>query len=114
MTIKDQADFPHFSALDIRVGTILAVEAAATRKPAWRMTIDFGGEIGRRTSCGAYTNYMPEEMVGRQVVAVVNFAVKKMGPERSEALVLGVADPDGPGTIFLTTERPVPPGREVF
>lgn len=110
---KDTADFSAFAALDIRVGTITAAAPANTRKPTLRMTIDFGPQIGTKVSCGAYTNYEPGALVGRQIVAVVNFAPRKMGPELSEVLVLGVASPSG-GTIPLTVDQPAPDGAEVF
>ena len=112
--MKTTADFAAFLALDIRVGAIVSVEPAQTKKPTWRMTIDFGPEIGTRVSCGAYTNYAAEDLVGKQVVAVINFGPKKMGPETSDALVLGVQNPDGPGTIPLTVDRPAPNGGEIF
>ena len=113
MSAKPVADFSHFEALDIRVGRIVKVEAAATRKPTWKMTIDFGAEIGTRVSCGAYTNYAREALLGQQVVAVVNFAARKMGPEISEVLVLGVPHAAG-GTICLMPQQPVEPGVAVF
>src|SRR4051812_48775440 len=90
---KSQTGFMHFEQLDIRTGHVLRVEDAETRKPTYRMTIDFGPELGTRVSCGAYRNYAPDELVGRDVVAIVNFPAKMMGPERSEVLVLGVAAP---------------------
>ncbi|MEJ2410184.1 MAG: tRNA-binding protein [Novosphingobium sp.] len=111
---KPETDYSQFAALDIRVGTILRVAPAETRKPTWRMHIDFGPEIGERVSCGAYTNYRAEEMVGKRVIAVVNFPPRRMGPETSEVLVLGVAAPDGNGTIFLTIDKDAPDGSETF
>lgn len=115
---KPIVPFETFAELDIRVGTVLAVRPAETKKPVWRMTIDFGPDIGERVSCGAYTNYPADRMVGKQVVAVVNFAAKKMGSEISEALVLGIKNPDGQGTILLTVDKmgdqPGPNGAEVF
>ncbi len=111
---KEIADFSHFEALVIRIGTILEVSPAATRKPTWRMLIDFGPEIGRRVSCGAYTNYPADGLPGRQVVAVVNFVPRQMGPERSEALVLGIAAADGNGTIFLSPDKESTNGAVVF
>jgi tRNA-binding protein len=110
---KPTAEFASFAALDIRVGKIVAVADAATKKPTYRMTIDFGPEIGRKISCGAYRNYAPADLIGRQIVAVVNFAPKKMGPEVSECLVLGVPNAAGE-TIYLTPQRDVAPGVAVF
>lgn len=111
---KPAASFASFDQLDIRIGTIVSAERADTRKPTYRMRVDFGAEIGTKVSCGAYTNYDASALVGRQIVAVVNFGPKKMGPELSEVLVLGVNAPGGEGTIFLTTDRPVANGEIVF
>ena len=113
MDMKAIADFANFDSLDIRVGRIVKVEDAETRKPTYRMTIDFGDEIGIKPSCGAYRHYSKEELVGELVIGVVNFAPKQMGAEISEALMLGV-----PGTagevIHFTPESEVPVGVMVF
>jgi tRNA-binding protein len=111
--VKPETDYAQFDALDIRVGRVQRVEVAASRKPTYRMTIDFGPDVGVKVSCGAFRNYAAETLVGRLVVAIVNFPVKKMGPERSEVLVLGVPDGDV-GTIHLTTASPVDPGSPVY
>lgn len=113
MTFKPTADFSSFAALDIRVGRIVKVEDAATKKPTWRITIDFGAEIGTKISCGAYKSYPKESLIGRLVLAVINFAPRKMGPEISEVLVLGVPSQSG-DTIYVTPQRPVAPGVAVF
>lgn len=113
MPIKPTADFSHFDALDIRVGRIVKVEDAATKKPTYKMTIDFGPGIGTRISCGAYKSYPKESLVGQQVLAVVNFAPRKMGPEISEVLVLGVPNANDE-TIYVTPQRPVAPGVALF
>lgn len=113
MSVKPTADFSHFDALDIRVGRIVKVEEAQTRKPTWRMTIDFGDEIGTKVSCGAYRNYAADELIGRQVLAVVNFAPRRMGPEVSEVLTLGVPGDDG-ATIFVTPDKDVAVGVSLF
>jgi tRNA-binding protein len=113
MAIKPTADFEHFAALDIRAGKIVKVEDARTKKPTYRLTIDFGPEVGSKISCGAYRNYAKEALLGKTAVCVINFAAKKMGPEISEVLVLGIADATGE-TIYLTTERNVPLGGAVF
>jgi tRNA-binding protein len=102
-----------FDDLDIRVGRVLAVEEARTRKPTYRLTVDFGPEVGIKVSCGAYRNYSPEDLVGRLVVAIVNLGPMQMGPEVSEVLVLGVTNDRGE-TIFLTTESEVPLGVHVY
>ena len=111
---KAVADFGAFLALDIRVGKIVAAIPGQTKKPTYRMTVDFGSDIGTRISCGAYTNYAQDELVGKQVVAVLNFGVKKMGPEVSEVLVLGVTNPEGTGTLLLTVDKHAVIGSEVF
>lgn len=111
--MKDKATYDSFAALDIRVGTITGVEESRTSKPTWKMTIDFGNDIGTRISCGAYTNYTAEELTGIQVVCVINLGTMKMGPEKSEVLVLGVPAENG-GTIPLTVPDKVVDGLEVF
>jgi tRNA-binding protein len=111
--LKQIAAYSSFEELDIRVGRIIAVEDSLARKPTYRLTIDFGPELGVKRSVGAYRNYAPEQLVDRQVVAVVNFGPKKMGPEVSEVLVLGVDDPDGQ-VIFLTPESEVPLGNAIY
>jgi tRNA-binding protein len=111
--LKTTADFSHFEALDIRVGRIVKVEDAQTKKPTYRMTIDFGPEIGVKISCGAYRNYPKDALIGQQVLAVVNFAPRKMGPEVSEVLVLGVPNEQGE-TITVTPQQPVALGVALF
>jgi tRNA-binding protein len=111
--MKSTADLSHFDALDIRVGRITKVEDAATKKPTYRLTIDFGGEIGSKVSCGAYRNYAPDELLGKQIIGVINFAEKKMGPELSQVLVLGVPNDKGE-TVYLTPESDVSLGVKVF
>ena len=111
--MKPIAEFGHLEALDIRAGRVVKVEDARSRKPTYRLTVDFGPDIGVKVSCGAYRNYGPEQLVGKTVIAVVNFAEKRMGPEVSQVLVLGVANAAGE-TIYLTPESEVPLGGEVF
>jgi tRNA-binding protein len=111
--VKPIADFAAFQSLDIRVGRIVEVAEAKSRKPTWRMTIDFGPEVGTKVSCGALRNYTQEFLVGQQVIAVVNFPPRKMGPEVSEVLVLGVPNESGE-TIFLSPQQHVPLGGAVF
>ncbi|MGI9626498.1 MAG: protein secretion chaperonin CsaA [Longimicrobiales bacterium] len=111
--MKEQAEYASFQALDIRVGRIVKVEEAETRKPTYRMTVDFGEEVGLKVSCGALTNYPKEELEGRQVIGIVNFPALKMGPERSEVLILGAPNEDG-ATIHLKPESDVPLGALVF
>jgi tRNA-binding protein len=111
--VKATTDFSHFEALDIRVGRVLKVEDAETKKPAYRMTIDFGPDIGTKISCGAYRNYPKDALLGQQVLAVVNFAPRKMGPEISEVLVLGVPNEKGE-TSYVTPQQPVALGVALF
>lgn len=113
MSTKPQSEYASFASLDIRIGKIVKVEDAATKKPTYRMTIDFGSEVGTKTSCGAYRNYTPEELIGKQVIGVVNFAAKKMGPEISEVLILGVPNSAGE-TIYITPQSEVALGVQVF
>ncbi len=111
--MKSQADYASFATLDIRVGKIINVEDSKATKPTYRLTIDFDPEVGTKVSVGAYRNYKKEDLIGKQVVGVVNFAPKKMGPEISQVLVLGVANALGE-TIYLTPQSNVPLGNEVF
>lgn len=107
--------FDDFLAVDVRVGTILEVAPnRGARKPAWRLRIDFGPEIGIKTSSAQLVDlYAAEELVGRQVVAVVNFAPRQVASVRSEVLVLGLPDADG-RVVLLTPERPVPNGGRMY
>jgi len=111
--MKDIASFEHFEVLDIRVGKIVNVEDAATKKPTYRITVDFGSEVGTKVSCGAYRNYSKYELAGKQVIAVVNLGAKQMGPEKSEVLILGVPNEQGE-TVYLTPKSEVPIGAHVF
>jgi tRNA-binding protein len=110
--LKQTALTGSFDELDIRIGRVTAVAEARTRKPTYRLTIDFGIELGTKVSCGAYRNYAADDLAGRLVVAVVNLGPKQMGPEISEVLVLGVTNLGG-GTTYLTTASEVPVGAEV-
>ena len=91
--------------VDMRVGRIVEVEDfAEARKPAWKLRVDFGDEVGVRRSSAQITNYARDELVGRLVIAVVNFPPKQIGPVRSECLVLGTYTADG--TVLLLTPEP--------
>ena len=107
--------FDDFLRVDIRVGTI--VEAAPfpeARKPAWKLTIDFGPEIGLKKSSAQITvHYTPEDLVGRQVLGVVNFPPRQIGPVRSEVLTLGFEDETG-AIVLAATDKPVPNGRKLM
>lgn len=105
--------FDEFALIDMRAARILKVEDSLARKPTYRFTLDCGPEIGIKKSCAALTMYAKDELEGRMVVAVVNFQAKKMGPEISEVLILGVPDENG-NVIRLQPERDVQPGARVF
>ncbi|HSJ62435.1 MAG TPA: tRNA-binding protein [Gemmatimonadaceae bacterium] len=100
-----------FAAVEIRVGTVVAVEAfPEARKPAWIVTVDFGPALGvRRTSAQLTDLYSPHDLVGRQVVGVVNFPPKQIGKVRSEFLLTGFHTDDG-AVVIAVPERPVPDG----
>lgn len=103
-----------FEQVDLRVGTIVeAREFAAARRPAYQLVLDFGPEIGLKKSSAQLTHhYTPATLLGRQVLAVVNFPPKQIGPFRSEVLVLGAPDADG-HTVLLAVAAPVPNGSRV-
>ena len=113
--MAEQITYADFECVDIRVGTI--VEAAPfpeARKPAIRMLIDFGPEIGVRKSSAQITvHYTPEELVGRQVMGVVNFPPRQIGPMRSEVLTLGFEDEQG-AIVLAATDKPVPNGKKLL
>ena len=103
--------FDDFLKVDIRAGTVVRAEPyPEARKPAIKMWIDFGPEVGeKKTSAQVTAHYTPETLVGRQVMAVVNFPPRQIGKFRSEVLVLGVSDPEG-GIVLLAPDQPVPNG----
>jgi tRNA-binding protein len=107
-------DFDDFMKVDIRVGRIVRVEDfPEARKPAWKLFIDFGEELGEKRSSAQVTNYTREELDGRLVVAVVNFPPRQIGPFISEVLTLGVPDEDG-NVILLHPDAEVPLGGRMF
>lgn len=103
-----------FERVDIRVGTIRDVEAfPEARKPAWKLTVDFGDEIGQRRSSAQITDlYDAESLIGRQVLAVVNFPKKQIGPFMSECLVTGLAREDG-AIVLVGPDQAIPNGSKL-
>jgi len=109
------ATIEDFEALDIRVGTIVAAEPfPEARKPAIKLRIDFGPGIGEKRSSAQITKYYrPEEIVGRQVLAVVNFPPRQIGRFMSEVLTLGVPDSEG-AVVMIGPDHAVPNGGRLF
>jgi tRNA-binding protein len=106
-------DFDQFLAVEIRVGRVTAVDDfPEARKPAWKLTIDFGSEVGVKRSSAQVKNYGREELEGRLVVAVVNFPPRQIGPFMSEVLCLGASDADG-DVILLAPDADVPLGSRI-
>jgi tRNA-binding protein len=107
--------FEEFERVDVRVGRIIqADEFPQARKPAYKLSIDFGPAIGTKTSSAQLTrHYQRDELVGKLVVAVVNFPPRQIGPFMSQVLTLGVPDGDG-AVVLLEPERDVPLGGRMF
>ena len=104
--------FEQFAEIDIRVGRVTAVEDfPEARVPAWKLTIDFGPEVGTKRSSAQIRNYEREQLEGRLVVAVVNFPPRRIGPFSSEVLVLGALDESG--VILLAPDAEVEPGARI-
>ena len=113
--MTDQIAFSDFLKVDIRTGTIVSAETfPQARKPAFKLTIDFGPEIGIKKSSAQITKYYaPEGLIGKQVVAVVNFPPRQIGPFMSEVLTLGVPDENGE-VVLLHPSLAVPNGGRMF
>jgi tRNA-binding protein len=111
----EQIGWDDFARVDIRVGRITRAEPfPEARKPAIKLWLDFGPEIGERKSSAQITkHYVPEELIGKLVLAVVNFPPRQIGPVRSEVLVLGLPD-DEDQVVLIGPDKPVPIGGRMF
>lgn len=111
----EEITFDDFLKVDIRIGTVVAAEEfPEARKPSYRLLVDFGAAIGRKKSCARISaNYHVDELVGRQVAAVVNFPPRQIGPAMSEVLTLGFADSAGEVVLFAPDVK-VPDGSRLY
>jgi tRNA-binding protein len=115
MIQRSMINFEDFERVDIRVGRIVAAEPfPAAKKPAYRLQIDFGAALGvKKSSAQLTTHYQPDQLVGRLVLAVVNFPPRQIGPFMSEVLTLGVPD-DAGAVVLVVPDRDVPLGGRLF
>jgi len=112
--LSEPAPFESFAALDIRVGRVLAVEEfPEARVPAWKLTIDFGPEVGEKRSSAQITHYEREQLEGSLVVAVVNFAPKRIAGFKSECLVLGALNDENGVVLLRPDEDAAAPGDRI-
>ena len=113
--VAEQIDYAAFERVDVRVGTVVDAQPfPEARKPAIKLVIDFGEGIGRRKSSAQIVqNHKVEDLIGRQVLAVVNFPPRQIGPFMSEVLTLGVPDAEGE-VVLLHPSLPVPNGGRMF
>ena len=113
--MSDEISFADFEKVDIRIGTIVSAEPfPEARKPAIKMKIDFGPEIGEKKSSAQITvHYKPEDIVGRQVMAVVNFPPRQIGPFMSEVLTLGFMD-EGKAVVLANVDHKVSNGSRLM
>lgn len=113
--MSETITFADFEKVDIRIGTVLTAEPfPQARKPAYKLTIDFGTDIGiKRSSAQITVHYQPEDLVGRQVLAVVNFPPRQIGPFMSEVLTLGFADATG-AIVLAGVDHAVPNGAKMM
>jgi tRNA-binding protein len=111
--VSDLIEWEDFAKVDMRVGRIVSVEDfPEARRPAWKLRVDFGPEIGERRSSAQIRNYERDELEGRLVIGVVNFPPKQIGPVRSECLVMGTYT-DGGVVLLLNPEADAAPGDRV-
>jgi tRNA-binding protein len=113
--VSPTISFDDFRKVDVRIGTIVSAEPfPEARKPSLRLTIDFGPAIGqRKSSAQIVKHYSPEQLVGRQVAAVINFPPRQIGPMMSEVLTLGFPDEEG-GVVLIAPDLKVPNGGRLF
>jgi tRNA-binding protein len=113
--MKAQIEFGDFEKIDIRVGKILSAEQfPEARKPAYKLSIDFGEEVGvKNSSAQITTNYVITDLIGREIVAVINFPPKRIASFVSEVLVLGVADEQG-AVVLLQPSGEIAPGSSIY
>ncbi|NKJ04020.1 MULTISPECIES: tRNA-binding protein [Rhizobium] len=113
--MTEEITYGDFERVDIRVGTIIEAETfPEARKPAYKLRIDFGPEIGiKRSSAQITVHYTPETLIGRQVLAVVNFPPRQIGPVRSEVLTLGFEDESG-AIVLAAVTHAVPNGKKMM
>lgn len=111
----EQIEWADFEKVELRVGVVVHAEPfAEARTPAYILHVDFGSELGVRKSSARITeHYEPRELIGRQVVAVVNFPDKQIGPMRSQCLVTGFHDDQG-RVVLCTPDKKVPPGSKLL
>tara|TARA_R110002096_G_scaffold257381_1_gene450725 strand:- start:46601 stop:46942 length:342 start_codon:yes stop_codon:yes gene_type:complete len=109
--MSDTISWDDFEKVELRIGTVVrAEEFPEARKPAYKVWVDFGGDLGIKKSSAQITvHYTPEELIGKQIVAVVNFPVKQIGPIKSEFLLTGFYDESG-DVVVAKPERAVPNG----
>ena len=113
--MAEQIDYAEFERVDIRVGTVIDAQPfPQARKPAIKLTIDFGAEIGvKRSSAQLTVHYKPDQLIGRQVCAVVNFPPRQIGPFISEVLTLGMPDENG-AVVLVKPDFKVPDGGKLY